>query len=59
MPDGHRATAEQAIGCAVLDMLAEDGTDSGLFTIALQDDRHFALELWPPISKKAIDVDGD
>ena len=44
-----RDTAEQAIGCAVLDMLAEEDSISGFFTIQLLDDKKFSLCMWSPL----------
>ena len=47
MSDGD--TAEQAIGCAILDMLAAEDSTSGFFTIQLLDGAKFSLCMWNPL----------
>jgi hypothetical protein len=44
--DNHqRSGAEAAIGCAVLDMLAEAHVFNGFFSISVEDDGGFLLQL--------------
>lgn len=52
-------SAEEAIGCAIFDLLAETHSISGIFTVELEDDGSYFVGLLEPPEDLVIEIEDE